>query len=106
MKLYPFCDVDDEHKTAIDDTVCFVRHVYAHGKLEAMAHYDIIGRSKDDEFDYSTKRIEKVDAVLYDGTVVPAILYYWVHRGLLVAADDQEARAYAQESYDNDVDCI
>ena len=105
MRLYVEGYVKDEPVSACDNArIC--SRVYAHGDLERMAGYDIVDCSKDEEFDYSTERIEHVDAILCDGTVVPAILYYWGKRGLLVAENDLESREYAQESYDRKVDFI
>lgn len=109
MKIYI---EDQSHKTALGDWTKTERlpFVYAHGRLEKMAGFDLLNISKGEKFD-RTPRTENVTAVLPDGKEVPAQMYFWVgpndiNRGLVVKNDDYQAEVYAKEKFSKRADFL
>ena len=66
-----------EHLDALGEEWETAHYVYADGILEDMAHYDIVGYSCYDNFDFKTDRTENVIAVLPSGEEVDAVLFFW-----------------------------
>ena len=67
---------DCNHKTAIDRRLLKIcNFVYAYGKLEEKAKYDIV--TFIGKFDYTTDRTEEVIAVLSSGEEIPSRLFFW-----------------------------
>ncbi len=120
-KLYV---VGDGDKAAVDLTELrgFGGSVYAHGLLEELAGYDIVGQLVTDKYEQKDL-IEDVIAVLPDGKEMPATVFIWIATmmhpyddwrtgeqydiidgtrllGLLVAKEDAEAMEYARKKYD------
>ena len=114
-----------------DGTVCIdeigktCHYVYAHGRLERKAGYDIVGYSATQGFDFKNDRIENVIAVLPDGEEVESTLFFWHEEpyddackramerdpvygchGLLVASDDTGYLIDARIKFDERRDFI
>lgn len=113
---------DDEHNERFDalgDKWRSAHYVYADGQLEHLAHYDIVGYSDDDKFDFIHDRIQEVVAVLPTGKELEAILFFWHSKpydeecakymkmypiyechGLLVAKNDEQAIKSAKKMFE------
>ena len=104
---------------AFVDSANTCHFVYAHGKLQDLAMYDIVLCAEDDDFDFRKDREEDVIAVLPNGKEVNSKLFFWHDEdhlwpsrvrhgpqgtwgchGLVVASDDTEAIQYARERYE------
>lgn len=82
--------------------------VYAHGRLQDEAGFDLLAVRDEDYPDETTSEITDVTAVLPDGREIPSRMYRWYvpskfsphQTGLLVAINDTRAEAYAKARYE------
>ena len=108
MKIYI---LNQEYENAALKHECFADYIYAHGKLEKFAKFDLCAFEKENktraeveaEFDYSNDRIENIVAVLPNGEEIPAVLFFW-HKHPDLKLEDVEVHSWRKLSKEEELE--